>query len=51
MMQVICNTMINQYSHSQGNYIMTYISLAFNYQNLNNKNNMCCNQFVVFKYS
>ena len=21
----ICNTMINQYSHIQGNYIMTYI--------------------------
>ena len=24
MKLIICNTMINQYSHSQGNYIMTY---------------------------
>ena len=30
---IICNTMINLYSHSQGNYIMTYISLACNYRN------------------
>ena len=29
---IICNTKINQYSHSQGNYIMTYISLAGNYR-------------------
>ena len=32
MKLIICNTMINQYSHSQGNYIMTCISLACNYQ-------------------
>ena len=29
---IICNTMINQYSHSQENYVMTYISLAGNYR-------------------
>ena len=28
---IICNTMINQYSHSEGNYIMTYISLPCHY--------------------
>ena len=30
--QIIYSTMIDQYSHSQGNYIMTYISLACNYR-------------------
>ena len=29
---IICNTTINKYSNSQGNYIMTYISLACNYK-------------------
>ena len=29
---IICNSMINQYSNSQGNYIMTYISLACSYR-------------------
>ena len=39
--QIIYSTMIDQYSHSQGNYIMTYISLAC-------FKDMCCNQFVMF---
>ena len=35
MKLIVYNTMINQYSHSQGNYIVTFISLALcNYQNL-----------------
>ena len=32
--QIIYSTMIDQYSHSQGNYIMTYISLACNYRKM-----------------
>ena len=32
--QTIYSTMIDQYSHSQGNYIMTYISLACNYRKM-----------------
>ena len=32
--QTIYSTMIDQYSHSQGNYIMTYISLACNYREI-----------------
>ena len=32
--QIIYSTMIDQYSHKQGNYIMTYISLACNYRNI-----------------
>ena len=32
--QIIYSTMIDQYSHSQGNYIMTYISLACNYRKI-----------------
>ena len=32
--QIIYSTMIDQYSHSQGNHIMTYISLACNYQKI-----------------
>ena len=34
IMQIIYSTMIDQYSHSQGNYIMTYISLACNYRKI-----------------
>ena len=32
--QIIYSTMIDQYSHSQGNYILTYISLACNYRKI-----------------
>ena len=32
--QIIYSTMIDQYSHSQGNYIMAYISLACNYRKI-----------------
>ena len=32
--QIIYSTMKDQYSHSQGNYIMTYISLACNYRKI-----------------
>ena len=35
--QIIYSTMIDQYSHSQGNYIMTYISLACNYRKIFSK--------------
>ena len=31
---IIYSTMIDQYSHSQGNYIMTYISLTCNYRKI-----------------
>ena len=47
MKQIIYSTMIDQYSHGQGNYIMTYISLACNYQKFFFLN-MCFNQFVMF---
>ena len=47
--QIIYSTMIDQYSHSQGNYIMTYISLACNYRKIFFKICVLINS-LCFKY-
>ena len=47
--QITYSTMIDQYSHSQGNYIMTY-SHTYRWH-VTTKicvKNMCFNQFVMF---